>query len=314
MPKGLHRIRGILSSHVSAIKISFRDLALTPIATSITIVTIGICLALPMSLFLFIKNIQHFSQGWDRGCALTLYVDAKLASHEISSLVEKVEQYRFVEKTLTLSPKDALAEFEETSGLKDTLVLLPENPLPAVISVQLNTKEAPYEELLAMKDSLAKLPGVNQVSFDYAWVEKLNGFLSFGKSLSHCLYLIIGLGVVLMVGNMIRLALSRHHDEIEVLSLIGATKAFIRRPFLYRGVLYGALSGFVAVLISSLAIHFLKPSAQHLITLFSGMFSLETLRLYDTLGFLTASAMLGWLGSAIAFAQQKRAFASDPIE
>ncbi len=301
-------------AHVLAFKISFRNLSLTPFATLMSMAAIGVCLSLPVGLYLTIKNVQHFSQGWEEGAAISLYTDAKSTPIQINDLMDKIKAYPFVDKTSYIPPEKALKEFQETSGLKDTLALLPSNPLPGVINIQINTDKATSNEITQMKAALEKQPQVKQAVFDYEWVTKLNAALSFGKTLMHCLYLIIGLGVILMVGNTIRLALEHHKDEIEVLNLIGATTAFIRRPFLYRGVLYGGLGGVIATLVINQASSTLSAQAQHFESIFAGAFLLENLSFYDTVLLLTASAGLGWLGAAIAFAQQHRLLARESAE
>lgn len=296
-----------LHSHVQAFKLSFRNLSMTPIASLLTMTAIGLCLSLPAGLYLFIKNMQQFNQGWDENAAISLYINAKSTPSQIEHILAKINEYPYVQKITHLSPDNALQEFKDASGLSDMLALLPENPLPRVISIQIDTKKTNRENLLAMKTTLAKLPQVKQASFDFEWVEKLNTFIMFGKILTTCLYIIIGLGVILMIGNTIRLALEKHKDEIQVLNLIGATLAFIRRPFLYRGFLYGGLGGVIAVLIINTLTHILQKPSEELASLFHGVFFLENLRFYDTVLLLAASAGLGWLGAAIAFTQQNRA-------
>ncbi|HRE32933.1 MAG TPA: FtsX-like permease family protein, partial [Candidatus Berkiella sp.] len=171
--------------------------------------------------------------------------------------------------------------------------------------MELNTKQSTRSELLLMKNTLSKMSGVKSAAFDYDWLEKLALFLSFGKTLAHLLYLLIGLGVVLMVGNTIRLSLERHREEMEVLNLIGATRAFIRRPFLYRGMLYGTFGGMIALLVTYCAVYTLTSPAQQLLSLYQGIFTLENLTFYDTVAFLVASILLGWLGAVFAFVQQR---------
>lgn len=298
-------------SHVLAFKISFRNLSLTPFATLMTIAAIGVCLSLPVGLFLIIKNVEHFSQGWDKDAALSLYIDAKSTPKQIDGIIDKIKSYSFVEKTNYIPPEKALSEFQETSGLKDTLALLPENPLPGVINIQINTHKTTQDEIIKMKEALTQFPMVKQAMFDYEWVEKLNAALAFGKTLGNCLYFIISLGVILMVCNTIRLAVARHKDEIDVLNLIGATTAFIRRPFLYRGILYGGLGGMIAAALITIVNSLLENQAQRFENLFQGIFFLENLTFYDTVLLLVASASLGWLGAAIAFAQQHRLLASE---
>lgn len=301
-----YTFKSYLIAHFMAFKISFRNVAIAPMTTCLNIVAIGACLALPIGLYLLVKNVQQLSYGIDHGSALSLYMDPKSTLQQTDDILTKLKEYPFVEKITQLSPDQALAEFQQSSGLQDILSLLPENPLPGVISIQINTQETSHEALIDMKETLAKMSGVEQAAFDYEWVEKLQVFVAFGKTLSRLLYLIIGVGVMLMVGNTIRLALERHREEIEVLNLIGATKAFIRRPFLYRGALYGGLGGLVAALTISLTVSCLAPYTSQLAALFHTVFSLENLQFYDTVALLVASSGLGWVGAAIAFIQQDR--------
>lgn len=300
-----------LQAHVTAFKMGFHHLAKAPLTTFMTILVIGLCLALPMSLYLFVKNIQQFSHGWDKHSSMTVYLDSKTSIQQVNEIIHKVKEYPFVKKTTYINPEAALKEFQEASQIGEILSLLNENPLPGVIAIDIDPKRTTAEQLGAMKVTLEKFPKVASASFDYDWVQKLHTLIAFGKALSHFLYLLIGMGAILMVGNTIRLALERHRDEIEVLTLVGATQAFIRRPFLYRGVLFGLLAGVLAALILRLAIMFLKSPTEELVSLYQGLFHLEGLPLGDTLLLLVISALLGWLGAMLAFMQQQRAFISE---
>jgi cell division transport system permease protein len=294
------------TAHYMACKLSLRNLSTSPVATFLSIFAMGVCLSLPMSLYLFVKNIAHLSEGFDQGSAITLYLNPAASTKEVDAILQRIKQYPFIKKATFLGPEKTLQEFEAASGLKDTLALLGENPLPGVITMELNPKETTESELRIMKDALGKMPSVRSAAFDYDWLEKLAVFLLFGKTLAHALYLLIGLGVTLMVGNTIRLALERHRDEMDVLNLVGATEAFIRRPFLYRGMLYGAFGGIIAVLVTYIAIFTLSAPTQQLVSLYQGIFTLENLTFYDTVAFLVASITLGWLGAIVAFMQQRR--------
>lgn len=294
------------TSHYMACKLSLRNLANAPLASFFSIFAMGICLSLPMSLYLFVKNISHLSEGFDQGSAITLYLNPTISTREVDAILNKIKEYPYVKKATFLGPEKTLQEFEAASGLKDTLALLGENPLPAVITMELNPNGTTQAELILMKETLSKMSAVRSAAFDYDWLEKLAVFLVFGKTLAHFLYFLIGFGVTLMVGNTIRLALERHRDEMDVLNLVGATKAFIRRPFLYRGMFYGAFGGIIALLVTYIAIYTLSTPTQQLVSLYQGIFTLENLTFYDTVAFLTASIMLGWLGAVVAFMQQRR--------
>ncbi len=293
-------------NHLSALKTGFRNIATVPLATLTTIVAIGLCLSFPMSLYLFIKNISQLSPNVEQDSAITLYLQPKISSSQATQLLNEIKLIPLVEKTTYISSEEALKEFQANSNLQDTLALLPENPLPAIIRVELPRAIA-KDTLTDLKETFEKMPNVNLVTSDYEWAFRLHLFLSLGKALSQFLYLMMGFGVILIIGNTIRLAMERHREEIEVFSLIGATTAFIRRPFLYRGILYGALGGIVTLLILSGGIYLLKTPVQDLASLYEGIFQLQHLPFLDTMAFLLASILLGWAGAIFAFAQQNRA-------
>lgn len=301
--------KSYLQEHYRAIKIAFQYFMNTPLITTMNLFAMGICLALPMSFYLFIKNIQIFSHHWEQHASMTIYVEGKSSLQQINHILLTVKKYSFVKKVTYISPEDGLKEFEQISHMEDVLILLKENPLPGAITIALSSKEVSQQELETMKNHLARLPKVISVSFDYNWVQKLQALLTLGKTLMHFLYLLIGVGVILVVSNTIRLALERHQDEIEVLTLVGATEAFIRRPFLYRGTLLGILAGFIALLILGLGILLLLEPTETFVSLFQTFFHPQGLSFSYSLLFLTLSACLGWIGACLAFTQQ-RAMAS----
>lgn len=296
-----------LVQHLFALKTSLSHLTITPITSLMTVIAMGVSLSLPLSLYLLTTQIQTASQGWNHGTSITLYIDAKSSEAQVNAILTKAKATPGVVGTQYLTPKEALHEFERHSQLGDTLALLPENPLPGVITLQFNPQIHSHQTLTEIKDTFAKLPQVEMASLDDEWIEKLNSLLHFGRILSQFLYLIIGMSVILMVGNTLRLALETHREEIEVLDLIGATQRFIRRPFLYRGTLYGGLGGALALAVIWGEIQFFQSPVQKLSALFEGIFALQPLSLETAVGMITLSMFLGWLGAMLAFYQQKRA-------
>lgn len=300
----IKKIRGYLRHHRAAFKLAVQNLACTPLTSSLTFLAIGLCLSLPLSLYLFVKNTQTLTQSFRPNAAASLYLQENTTPAQIQDLKETLTNTAFVRQVHYISPETALAEFQAASNLKEVLQLLPENPLPGVLHLEIDPQTLPHD-LAAFKENSARLPHIQKVDFDFEWLEKLNACLVFSTRLAHFLYFFIGLGVILMIGNTLRLTLERHRDEIEVLTLMGATLAYIRRPFLYRGTLYGLLGGLVSVLVINIGIVCLQTPTDALNALFQGLFVLAPLPLDDTLYTLSASALLGWLGAMIAFSQQR---------
>jgi cell division transport system permease protein len=311
MPSAIKQLKHYGTLHAEAFRSSFRNLSQNPFSSLLTTTAIGLCLTLPLAFYLFISNFQQISQQWQNSATLSVYIQPKTSLEHIKVIEHKIKHYHFVEKVIFTSADDALNEFRAHSDLNDILELLPENPLPAVLHVEIDSKRADKDSLAAMKAALLKEPSVVKAAFDYEWIEKMNAIMHLAKILLITLFGIIGVGVVLVVSNTIRLSLEHHRDEIEVMYQIGATLAFVLRPFLYRGILYAMLGGILALLIVVLANSFLEGPVFELSSLFEGVFHLEKLGFYDTVMLLAGCAALGWLGAMIAFLQQHRVLTSN---
>lgn len=298
-------LKQYLLCQAQAIQNGLKHFWTSPIIGLLTLLSIGICLSFPTGLYLFMKNVQQMSQGWDQGAAISVYLKPA-SEQQIKALVLETQKYAFVKKAHYLSPEQALKEFQTLTHLEEAVALLPENPLPGLINIELKNQALPLATLEAMKEMLAKQPIVDEVVFDSEWVKKLNTLLAFGQKLMNALYGIIGLGVVFIVGNTLRLALERHKIEMQVLTMIGATTAYIRRPFLYRGILYGLFGGFVTLGILFIMTIYLQRPSEQIASLYQSIFVLKHLDLKETLYILGASTFLGWLGAQVAFGLQYR--------
>jgi cell division transport system permease protein len=111
---------------------------------------------------------------------------------------------------------------------------------------------------------------------------------------------VLGLAVLLIIGNTIRLEIQNRHDEIAITKLIGATNAFIRRPFLYMGFWFGLLGGMTAWLLVSLSLWLLSGPISSLTGLYQSEFRLDLLGFAATLLIVLGSAVLGLIGARIA--------------
>lgn len=303
-PSWTVKFKTYLEHHLNAFKTSFRNLSATPLSSGFTAIAIGICLALPIAFYLFIINIQQISQQWQNSATLSIYVDAQSSPLQIKNVENKIKDYPFVEKINLITPEEALKEFKKASDLNDVLDLLPQNPLPYVFHVQINNNHVDAVILKQMKDTIIHERGVIKATFDFEWIEKINALISLAHVLISSLFVIVGLGVVFVVSNTIRLSLEHHRDEIEVLYQIGATSPFILRPYLYRGMLYTLLGAIIALVLITAVQTLVEPRIILLASLYKSIFHLEKLGFYDTLCLLAGCSVLGWLGAMIAFYQQ----------
>jgi cell division transport system permease protein len=199
-------------------------------------------------------------------------------------------------KTEYVSREQALAEFRELSGFGEALDLLSENPLPALVLVT-PQRELGQAQINALVESLARLPEVEQAKLDQKWLERLYALLEIARRLVWMIAGLLGLAVIVVVGNTIRLDIENRREEIEVMKLIGAPDGFIRRPFLYSGFWYGLLGGVLGFIFVWAALLSIIGPTRQLALLYQSGFTLSGLSFSGTVAMLAAGIALGWLGA-----------------
>lgn len=285
--------------HLQALKTSARQLYLHPILNFFTCLTIGLALALPLTFYAFLKPLTHLSQSFDQSAEMSLYLKSH-TEKDVAMLMKKAKSSPLVTKAIYLNPSQVLKEFQEATKMPELLSLFSENPLPGIIKLQLS-KNSDQSSILALQSELAKEQPIEKVILDAQWLEKLKAILALAKMIGQILGLLIGIGILFIIGNTLRLALEHQKEEIEVFAEVGATKAFIRRPFLYRGILYGLIGGILAIFILDFITYFLQTPSKTLASLYQSLFSLSYLSLTDRFAMISLCALLGWLGAQFAF-------------
>ena len=224
--------------HREALYESIARLRRTPLATLLTIAVIGITLALPGGLYLAVDNTRQLARGWEANGQVSLFLKQQVNDAEAQKLAEKIRRLPGVKSVSFISRAQALAEFKRYSGFGEVLNLLERNPLPAVLVVQ--PAQLRPEALAKLTTELGQQAGVDIASLDLDWVRRLHAILEFARRAVAILAGLLGIAVLIIVGNTVRLAVLSRREEIEVTKLVGGTDAFIRRPFLYSGLLQGS--------------------------------------------------------------------------
>lgn len=278
----------------------------TPLATLMTVAVVAIALALPAGLYVVIQNVQQVSGGWDGGAQISLFLDAELDETRGAQFATKLRDEPEIAQADFISRRDALAEFQRLSGFGEAMRALDSNPLPALVVVQPATARTPAQAA-ALAEALQARPEVESAQLDIEWVQRLHLIMEIARRTVLVLAALLGLAVLLVVGNTIRLAIENRRDEIEITKLIGATDAFIRRPFLYTGLWYGGAGGLLAWLLVEAALWALRGPVGQLAGLYQSAFALDGLGATQG-GILTAGgAVLGLIGSRLAVGRHLRA-------
>lgn len=223
------RLKMFFHLHRQEIRNSLNAMLRTPIASFMTLAVLGIALALPGGLQVILKNSNMLSEGWDGASRLSLYLVESVHDDVAASLGNRLRSRSDIAEVVLISREKALEDFQSTSGLGDALQQLEENPLPIVLEILPAENYSTPEASQSMLEEFKKLPEVEFAQLDMQWVKRLYYLLDLADRAVFALALLLGVAVLLIVGNTIRLAIQNRREEIEIIKLIGATNAFIRQ-------------------------------------------------------------------------------------
>ncbi len=292
--------------HIQQATGSLGDLWRTPLASLMTILVLGISLTLPATLHLFTKNAQQISAQWNSAAEISIFLNLNVDEKGAQNLIKRIKLYTEVDKVRYISAADALSEFKKSSGFGKALTYLDNNPLPATILVTPNKR---YSQATAVKALLEKLEAEREVAqgkLDLDWLTRLQAIMVLIQDIVRALAVLLSLSVVLIIGNTIRLAILNQQSAIAVMKMVGATDAFIQRPFLYTGMWYGIFGGLLATITVAILASYLNFAIVDLAELYQSQFSLQGLDFSEIMLLLATAIALGLLGSYISVRQHIR--------
>ena len=286
---------------------SLGDLWRTPFTSVMTVFVLGISLALPATLHLFVKNAEQVSEQWDSASQITLFLKLATTDKSAQNLVKRIKLYPEVNEVHYISATQALKEFKILSGFGQSLEYLDKNPLPATILV---TPTERASQASAANELLVKLKEereVDQGKLDLEWLTRLEAIAQLIEDIVIGVALLLCMSVVLIVGNTIRLAILNEKDAIAIMKLVGATDSFIQRPFLYSGMWYGVFGGLLSWLAVSILAQYLTSAISKLTDLYQSNFQLQGLAFTEALWLIAVAVILGLVGSYISVRKHIRA-------
>lgn len=290
-------LRRWLLDHLRVMFATLGRLWREPGATALTATVIGVTLALPAGLHVVVRDVSAVSYSWEGALQVSLFLKDSVNASRGQELARSLGQHAGVAGAHYISREQSLKEFRELSGFGDALDMLDDNPLPAVVVVSLQRK-LPRDQMNSITEELSRLPEVDVAKLDQKWLDRLYAILSVVERAVLIIAAMLGLAVVVIVGNTIRLAIESRRDEIIVMKLVGAPDSFIRRPFLYTGLWYGLFGGLVAWMLVEGALWALTGPARRLAGLYDSSFLPEGMSARTTLMVVGAGIVLGVLGSA----------------
>jgi cell division transport system permease protein len=289
--------------HLQAFLGALGRLLRQPIASTLTVIVIALALALPSGLWLFVSNARAATGDLANAVEVTVYLKTDVALEKATQLARSARQRDGVAAVTLIKSDDALAEFREYSGFGAALQALESNPLPHVLNVLPTPQASGPAQIEALKRYFGAWPEVELVQVDTEWVQRFAALLDVMRRALLVVAAVLGLGVLAVIGNTIRLEINARRAEIEVTKLVGGSNAFVRRPFLYAGVLYGLAGALLAWAVVGLAVAVLEGPVRQLAGLYGSRFGLAGLGLREVLTVVGAGAFLGLAGAWIAAAR-----------
>jgi cell division transport system permease protein len=288
------------SRHAQVLIGSLGRIVHQPVAALMIMGVIAVALALPLFLTLLLQNARSATGSWNEAYDLSVYMDKRAGAARVQALVKQLRQRGDVAAVRLITAEQALAEFRSDSGFGTALDALEDNPLPDTLVVTPTLAASTPQGTESLKVAIAAMSDVQTVQIDTEWVKRLHAMLDLLRRVVLLTGGLLGIGIVLIVSNTIRLDILNRRAEIEVMKLVGASDGFTRRPFLYTGIWYGLGGGLLALMLVAIASTVLARPVAHLAFLYGSGFSLEGLKIVTGLAVLGLAVGLSWIGSWLA--------------
>jgi cell division transport system permease protein len=273
-----------------------RQMARQPFNTLLAALVVGIAAALPATGYMLLGNLQRLAGNVSAAPEISVFMRPEAAPDVVKATQPRITSLAAGARIELIPREAALKRFRDNDALAEILDALPENPFVDAFVVRLDDADA--AQLEALREKLTALPDVEHVQLDSAWAKRLDAMIALGRQALLMLGGVLGLGLVAVTFNTIRLQLLTQRDEIEVSRLLGATDAWIRRPFHWFGALQGLLGGLLAGALTLAATHALAVPVAGLAGLYSLEFVLHPLDPLAWAVLLGLCATLGLLGAS----------------
>ncbi|MDO8347105.1 MAG: permease-like cell division protein FtsX [Rugosibacter sp.] len=293
-----------LTQNARAARLALHRLLAAPINTLLSLLAIGVALALPAGGQMLLANIQRLAETSSAMPQISLFMSVDASAQEAKEIEVRLKNFSGVKQVQFLPREKTLARLKTSEGLRGVIDVLPSNPFPdAFVVVAADDRPQALEKLAA---EFRQWPKVEHVQLDSAWLQRLDALLRLGRTAVTLLGALLGLGLIAITFNIIRMQVLVGRAEIEVSQLLGATDHFMRRPFLYYGALLGLGGGLLALLLATGTALWLRAPLSDLTQLYGLNLALQPLGLRDSALLLGSATGLGWLGALLSLRQYLR--------
>lgn len=295
-------MRSWLAQHGFALRDALSRFAHHLVPSVFNIVVIGVAVSLPLGLYVAVKNLGAVTGQLDAEPQLTLFMDPEASAAEAEAIGARLAQHPAVGKHRFVAKAEALDGLKRNAGMTEIVDNLGRNPLPDawVVSGRSGSDPATLESL---RQEAARWPKVDHAQLDTAWARKLDTAVRVGRAVTLLIAGLLAVALAAVTFNTIRLQILTRREEIEVSKLIGATDGFIRRPFLYFGLLQGIAGGLTACGLVWAALAALQAQVGPALLALAPDGGLLGLTTPEAGAVLAVASGLGWLGAWLSVTQ-----------
>lgn len=300
-PRARRRSRLVIwrEQHAWCAKASLRALAQRPVGTALTVAVMGLALALPLTFYLMLVNVQRLSGSLSESQAVSVFLKPSADANAAQKMAMQLRARADVVEVVLKTPQQGLAELASAQGFGEALHALPDNPLPYALLVQ-SRHDLTRARIDALVSALRAMPQIDLVQDDGAWRARLDAFIVLGRRITLMLATLLALAALLVIGNTVRLDIRSRAEEIIVQQLVGASAGFVRRLYLYEGIWYGFLAGLIAVALVLALEGSLAGPARALVASYARRLTFGGLPIGALMLVPLAAAVLGWIGAWLA--------------
>ena len=301
-------LRAWLRRHAYSFFSSIGALLRQPLISLMTVSVLAIALCLPLGLYTALDNLREISRNWERLDSISVFLDQSQGEEQARRLASRLATWPDVLSADPISPAAGMHELAGQTGLNATDIApdwvdeLSENanPLPWTLEVSPMVDV----DVAALAEQIRALEGVDLVIVDLAWLQRLDALLAVFARLVELLAVLFSAAVLFVIANNIRADIQSRHEEIEVMALVGATPAYVRRPFLYSGLWMGLLGALLAWLLLLAGLELLEGPMQTLALTYGSPAQLVAPPMVPVIAMVIGSGLLGIFGAALAVSRQ----------
>jgi cell division transport system permease protein len=277
---------------------TLKELRVNLFTSLLTVSIFAVIMSLPVALYWATLNVSQWVDPWAKGGEITVFMHKGVSMVQAEEIASRLQQNVDVQSVKTISPEQALKEFNAFSGMQDVVTALGENPLPVVLLITPKTFDA---VVIQQIESVLKAdPRIEQFQFDTAWVMRLQALLSFVEKVTAVIAVLLGTGLLLVTGHSVRTAVLARAADITIAKWVGATDAFVRRPFLYAGFWLGTFGSMLGLLLVGISFTMVSPALNRVLESYGSQWQAQWLTWDVQIEIIALCALLGMLGAWIA--------------